>query len=146
MRSNEPLVPTRKRRSAVARGTAVALGTMTAASVTSSKQHSDGSPCPEGTQCVPRVFRPCCGAFAQHTSSCYFDIRYEWWPKRRGWFIVIAPDAGGALQFRTAHTVVQSWSVGLAPRIVSKLVPNPSLHPTSYSWLGQLPRAGELKR
>jgi hypothetical protein len=57
--------------------------------------HEDGSPCPEGTQSVPRVFAPCCEVFADHTAACYFDIRYEWWPKQKGWFIVIAPSAGG---------------------------------------------------
>ena len=64
--------------------------------------HQDGSPCPEGTRCVPRAFAACCEPFAQRTVACYLDIRYEWWPKRRNWFIVIAPTAGGggiAIQF-----------------------------------------------
>ncbi len=58
-------------------------------------KHQDGSPCPEGSQSVPRAFTPCCEVFAQHTAACYFDIRYEWWPKQKGWFTIIAPSAGG---------------------------------------------------
>ena len=59
------------------------------------KEHTDGSFCPEGTQRIPRTFNPCCDSFLQHTSACYLDIRYEWWPNQRGWFIIISPSAGG---------------------------------------------------
>lgn len=57
--------------------------------------HTDGSPCPEGTQSVPADFRPCCAAFGARTLSCYFDIRYEWWEEHDAWFIIIDPTAGG---------------------------------------------------
>jgi len=59
------------------------------------KTHDDGSQCPEGTRKVPRGFKPCCDSFDQHTRACYFDLRYEWWPKYKGWFIPLAPKAGG---------------------------------------------------
>lgn len=59
--------------------------------------HPDGSPCPEGMQRTPRGFVPCCAPFKQHTLACYHDIRYEWWPKSRSWFIIIAPAAGGGI-------------------------------------------------
>lgn len=58
------------------------------------RTHTDGSLCLEGTQRVPRRFTPCCGHFAARTLACYFDVRYEHWP-RHGWLIVISPDAGG---------------------------------------------------
>ena len=58
-------------------------------------RHDDGTPCPEGTRCVPRGFKACCECFAGHTTACYFDIRYEWWPRRKSWFIIIAKVAGG---------------------------------------------------
>jgi hypothetical protein len=57
--------------------------------------HADGTPCPEGTGKLPRAFAACCDAFAQHTRSCYVDLRYEWWTRSRAWFIVLAPEAGG---------------------------------------------------
>lgn len=60
-----------------------------------SPKHIDGTPCPEGTQRLPRGFKACCDSFRQHTLACYFDIRYEWWSKQRGWFIIVAPSAGG---------------------------------------------------
>jgi hypothetical protein len=58
-------------------------------------KHIDGSDCPEGTQRLPRRFTPCCEAFLHRTRACYFDIRYEWWPAQRGWFVGIDPSAGG---------------------------------------------------
>lgn len=57
--------------------------------------HSDGTICPEGTQRLPARFSPCCNEFKSHTLACYFDIRYEWWPRKKSWFIVIAETAGG---------------------------------------------------
>ncbi len=57
--------------------------------------HTDGTACPEGTQRLPSRFRPCCPEFVARTSACYHDIRYEWWTRPRGWFIVIAGSAGG---------------------------------------------------
>lgn len=59
------------------------------------RTHIDGSPCPEGTAQLPRRHRFCCEDFRQRAHACYFDVRYEWWPRQRGWFNVISPDAGG---------------------------------------------------
>jgi hypothetical protein len=55
--------------------------------------HADGSRCREGTQKVPRDFRACCERFSAQTSACEFDVRFEWWPKRKSWVICI-PDGG----------------------------------------------------
>jgi hypothetical protein len=57
--------------------------------------HADGTSCPEGTYKLPRGFSACCDTFSYHTRACYFDVRYEWWTKYRGWYIVIAEMAGG---------------------------------------------------
>jgi hypothetical protein len=57
--------------------------------------HGDGSICPEGTARRPRPYKPCCRDFDRHTLACFFDIRYEWWPRYRGWFNIISPSAGG---------------------------------------------------
>jgi len=51
--------------------------------------------CLEGTKKVPRGFKGCCETFAGHTTTCTFDIRYEWWPKLKTWVIVIDESAGG---------------------------------------------------
>ena len=59
------------------------------------KKHLDGSLCPAGTQRLPARFSACCESFEQHTLDCTFDIRYEWWPKKRNWFVLIADSAGG---------------------------------------------------
>jgi len=59
------------------------------------KPHADGSPCPEGTQRLPECGVVCCDDFRAHTLACYFDIRYEYWVGQRGWFVIIAPEAGG---------------------------------------------------
>ena len=58
-------------------------------------QHTDGTPCKEGTRTVPPDFRPCCRAFAGHTDTCEYDIRYEWWSPEQGWVVAIAESAGG---------------------------------------------------
>src|SRR4051812_22708633 len=60
-----------------------------------SPKHTDGSLCLEGTSRVPKGFHACCAAFAVHTKTCEFDIRYEWWPRPKGWYVVIAEAAGG---------------------------------------------------
>ncbi len=57
--------------------------------------HIDGSDCPEGTQRLPPSGALCCETFRARTFACYFDIRYEWWPEPAGWYVIIAPDAGG---------------------------------------------------
>ena len=59
------------------------------------EKHASGSRCLEGTRRVPRGYRPCCEAFARHTTSCAFDVRYEWWAKSRIWVTVIDASAGG---------------------------------------------------
>jgi hypothetical protein len=48
------------------------------------RRHTDGTRCPEGTARLPRKFTPCCESFVARTAACYFDIRYEWWPKQKG--------------------------------------------------------------
>lgn len=57
--------------------------------------HSDGTPCKEGTANVPAGFAPCCDMFGSHTSTCDYDVRYEWWSKSRQWVISISESAGG---------------------------------------------------
>lgn len=59
------------------------------------RKHLDGSPCPEGTARAPRRHEFCCDEFQDRTLACYFDVRYEWWSRQRGWFNVISPEAGG---------------------------------------------------
>ena len=59
------------------------------------KKHADGTTCLEGTRRVPIGFRPCCPTFAAHTVTCAYDIRYEYWSKRKQWLIVISESAGG---------------------------------------------------
>ena len=68
---------------------------MSAAPANPFRVHADGSPCPEGTQRIPRGKKLCCEEFETRTQACYFDIRYEWWPRYQGWFTIIQPDAGG---------------------------------------------------
>ena len=58
-------------------------------------KHADGTLCPEGTALLPSRFRACCEFFEAHTRACYFDLRFEWWAKARGWFVAVAPQAGG---------------------------------------------------
>ncbi len=57
--------------------------------------HADGTECKEGTRSVPDGWIPCCEAFAGHVDTCDFDIRYEYWRSRDGWFVAIAESAGG---------------------------------------------------
>jgi hypothetical protein len=58
-------------------------------------RHDDGTVCAEGTRRVPRAFKACCAVFAARVTACHHDIRYEWWARRKGWFIAIAEAAGG---------------------------------------------------
>lgn len=60
-------------------------------------KHSDGTSCPEGTRSVPRGFQPCCAAFSGHVETCYADLRYEWWPRRGAW-VVILPSGGSGIE------------------------------------------------
>ena len=57
--------------------------------------HADGSICPEGTSSAPPGFMACCEDFAQQTTSCYYDIRYEWRNDLECWLIAIPDSAGG---------------------------------------------------
>ncbi len=59
------------------------------------KRHFDGSICLEGTRSVPPRYRPCCEIFGGHTTTCAWDIRYEWWRKSQQWVIVIPEGLGG---------------------------------------------------
>ncbi len=58
-------------------------------------KHPDGSICLEGTSSVPRRFKSCCDSFLRRTSACVYDVRCEWWPKKRIWVILIAESSGG---------------------------------------------------
>jgi hypothetical protein len=59
------------------------------------EKHGDGTPCLEGIRRVPRGFEACCEVFENHTSSCTFDVRYEWWGRSRTWVTLIDASAGG---------------------------------------------------
>lgn len=59
------------------------------------KKHSDGTECPEGTQRLRPDYALCCDDFRARTLSCYFDVRIEYWAEYEGWFVIIAPSAGG---------------------------------------------------
>ena len=60
-----------------------------------STQHADGTICPEGKRRVRRGFIACCEFFSDHTTSCYYDVRFEWWAKSKNWVIIIPEIAGG---------------------------------------------------
>jgi hypothetical protein len=36
--------------------------------------------------------------FLDHTSTCAYDIRYEWWAKSKTWVVAISDSAGGPLE------------------------------------------------
>lgn len=57
--------------------------------------YPDGTVCLEGTKSVPKSYAPCCKVFHEHTRTCVYDIRYEWWPKSNHWVIAIVESAGG---------------------------------------------------
>ena len=38
-----------------------------------------GDKCEYGTQQVPKTWKPCCEAFASHTSSCQYEVRIVWY-------------------------------------------------------------------
>jgi hypothetical protein len=61
------------------------------------KKHPDGTACLERTRSVPEVWEPCCEVFAGHTTTCAYDIRYEWSPTSRKWGIVIPESAGSGV-------------------------------------------------
>jgi hypothetical protein len=43
---------------------------------------------------VPKGFTGCCEDFIEHTTTCYYDVRYEWYDDEC-WVIVIPESAGG---------------------------------------------------
>jgi hypothetical protein len=57
--------------------------------------HAGGEQCLAGTRKVPRGFKACCERFDLSTSACIFDIRFEWWSKRRSWVVRVA-DGGSS--------------------------------------------------
>ncbi len=59
------------------------------------KPHADGTLCLEGTSRLPASFVACCDVFDGHTSTCTYDLRYEYWEKSKMWVIAIAESAGG---------------------------------------------------
>lgn len=63
--------------------------------------HPDGSMCLEGTSNVPgRGYRPCCDTFEAHLATCANDIRYEYWPRRDRWFVIVADGTGDGIRIR----------------------------------------------
>lgn len=131
---------------------------MIAASIS---RYPDGTRCVEGTRRVPRGFRPCCRVFASHTTSCAYDVRYEWWQRRRTWVVTIAESAGGGgieIRFcphcgrslqpggssnstlqRTGLAVPRPLSGGV--RRTGRQVRRSREHGRSFPWL--LPQGGE---
>ena len=63
--------------------------------LTSGSKHPDGSYCLKDTQRCPEEGAPCCELFEDHTVTCIYDIRYEWWQAQGFWVICIASSAGG---------------------------------------------------
>ncbi len=45
---------------------------------TMTTHHPDGTVCLEGTRSLPKSYSPCCEIFDNHTSTCAYDLRYEW--------------------------------------------------------------------
>jgi hypothetical protein len=60
--------------------------------------HAHGTHCAEGTRSVPRGFVACCERFNYATQACEFDIRFEWWPKAKSWFVRIPDGGSGGLE------------------------------------------------
>jgi hypothetical protein len=58
-------------------------------------KHADGSECLHGTAQVKKNFKPCCKRFANATNACVYDIRIEWYSKKRHWGIRVA-DGGSS--------------------------------------------------
>lgn len=63
--------------------------------MTNANVHRDGTPCVEGAQAVPSAFVACCSALEERTRACVIDVRFEFWPEHKAWFIPLVPDAGG---------------------------------------------------
>ena len=63
--------------------------------INNKRLHIDGSSCLEGTCKIPKRYNPCCKCFNDHTKTCEYDIRYEWWSKQKIWVIAIPKSAGG---------------------------------------------------
>jgi len=59
------------------------------------RNHVDGTACLAGTSSLPPRYRPCCETFDGHVETCAYDLRYEWWPRQRGWVVAIAESVGG---------------------------------------------------
>lgn len=38
---------------------------------------------------MPKRYKPCCGAFDARTLVCKYDVRYEWWPDKPKWAILL---------------------------------------------------------
>jgi hypothetical protein len=61
--------------------------------------HPDGSLCLEGTKNVPPNFVPCCKVFNDHTITCTYDLRYEWYKNLKSWVIKVSNLAGISITF-----------------------------------------------
>jgi hypothetical protein len=51
--------------------------------------------CLDGTKKVPRGFKACCDSFKYRTTSCLYDVRFEWFGKLKKWGIPLADMVGG---------------------------------------------------
>lgn len=61
--------------------------------------HTDGTLCFEGTKMIPENFKPCCDTFESHVKTCIYDLRFEWWDKRKSWFIMLSDGSGIKIDF-----------------------------------------------
>jgi len=56
--------------------------------------HVTNDECLDGTQRVPKRFKPCCDAFDYRTKSCLYEVRYEKFARGK-WGIRLSDIVGG---------------------------------------------------
>jgi hypothetical protein len=66
---------------------------------TDARLHADGSVCLEGTQVLPEGFAACCDRFVHSTAACSVDVRFEWWERHDGWYVIMADGGQSGLRF-----------------------------------------------
>jgi hypothetical protein len=57
-----------------------------------------GDECEEGTQQVPKKWKPCCEDFERRTKACQYEVRMVWYG--RGKWGVPTPHDGSYIQFK----------------------------------------------
>ena len=67
---------------------------------TDARLHADGTVCMEGSQVVPDGFVACCDRFLNSTTACSVDVRFEWWERHDGWYVIIADGGHSGLNFQ----------------------------------------------